>query len=180
MHAPSLPGNQPPTTPTPANTPWLEHLGRGMYLRGHISVYAVGSVVILALNLLLGSGGVWADTAIGAWGMLVVVHGILLMIARLLRELMAEDLTEPVRPASEMRWQSPSTWTLPPRASHQTAPPETRQASPATPDPKPDSADSERVSWQAATDAAWLAPKEPASGPGKSDDANDFTPLKFD
>lgn len=181
MHAPSLPGQQQPTTGTPDVNPWLDHLGRGMYIRGHISVYAVGSVFLLALNLLRGSGGIWADTAMGAWGVLVVAHGILLIIARLLQELMAEDAEEPIRPASEMRWQAPSTWTLPPRTSPQPAPGEDRKATPeaTTTEPEKNAADTERVSWQAATNAAWLAPKDPSPSPDKSDDSNDFTPLKF-
>jgi hypothetical protein len=183
VHAPSLSGQRTPASDTPTINPWLDHLGRGMYLRGHISVYAAGSVTLLALNLMRGSGGVWADTAIGAWGMLVVVHGILLIIARLLQELMAEDEEEPIRPASEMRWQSPSTWTLPPRTPDQAARREPQPSVQAETDsraPDRDTADTERVSWQAATNAAWLAPKDPSSEPGKNDDRNDFTPLKFD
>ena len=40
--------------------------------------------------------------------------------------------------------------------------------------------DSERVSWQEATNAAWRAPRDasPASGSAKDDD--DIIPLKFD
>jgi hypothetical protein len=45
-------------------------------------------------------------------------------------------------------------------------------------------AESDRVSWQAATDAAWLAPRDTTPKHGttddKTDDEDDFTPLKFD
>ncbi len=196
-----------------------------MWLRGHISVFALGSVILLTANLLRGSGGIWADTAIGAWGVLVVAHGIMMIIARLLQELLADEEDEDIRPASEMHWNTPSSWTLPPRirdlrhAKDAPAPitptldaeasaaaaaardRKPRSEPPATaakpPAPEPDA--SERVSWQAATDAAWLAPREtsspspqpaqpaepnkpeqPAKPANESDDEDDFTPLKFD
>jgi hypothetical protein len=169
-----------------------------MYLRAHISLYAVGCVVLLGVDLLGGSGSVWADTAIGAWGMLIIAHGILMIIARLLQELLADDEGPALRPASEMQWRSSSTWTLPPRM--QRASTSTRTGATSTPfdatpvnsqpdasrdtprdepaDPSPDS--SERVSWQEATNAAWRAPRDasPASGSDKDDD--DIIPLRFD
>lgn len=186
-----------------------------MWLRGHISVFALGCVVLLVINLIRGSGGIWADTAIGAWAILLVVHGLILVIARLLQELLAEEEEAPIRPASEIRWDAPSTWTLPQRASERKEPRPSRPAPvPATPvlDPQesaaaaaardrkprpaqptppetaaPETDDAERVSWQAATDAAWLAPREPGRPPArpekpdeKPDDEDDFTPLKFD
>lgn len=161
-----------------------------MYLRAHISVFAVGCVLLLGIDLLDGSGGVWADTAIGAWGMLVVAHGLLMIIARLLQELLADDEDQPIRPSSAMQWRVPSTWTLPPRA--QSPPPAPEADSPGDGTTRPDPGASERVSWRAATNAAWLAPSdeapaEPGMAPGPdslpetpdtTDD--DFTPLKFD
>lgn len=191
-----------------------------MWLRGHISLFALGSVVLLAANLLRGSGGIWADTAIGAWAVLVVAHGIVMIIARLMQELLADEENEDIRPASEMHWNTPSTWTLPPRIRDRRHAPEASAASPTLdaeasaaaaaardrkpkpeqptpaepPAPEPDAAD--RVSWKAATDAAWLAPREPSPAAGKpdapaepvkperpedqTDDEDDFTPLKFD
>lgn len=194
-----------------------------MWLRAHLSTFALGSVVLLAINLLRGSGGIWADTAIGAWGTLVVAHGILLAIARLMTELLADEDDGEIRPASEMRWpkppSSPSTWSIPHRrpAAERPAtttvtpsPPPTptmdpgdaalaaadrphsrgRQAPAPTspPEPAPESPpvtappdEDERVSWKAATDAAWLAPRaEPEPRRLADDDEDDFTPLKFD
>jgi hypothetical protein len=194
MHAPPVTGPQGTTTRSPENNPWLDHLGRGMYLRAHISVFAVGCVVLLGIDLLGGSGGIWADTAIGAWGMLLVVHGILMIIARLLQELLADDDEQPIRPASEMQWHAPSTWTLPAWVQQQSSP-SNRQTSDAAPAPPQAGTDnSDRVSWQAATDAAWLAPKDtraagPADPPQPSGSTlqdvpdnrdDDFVPLKLD
>jgi hypothetical protein len=185
---------------------WLDHLSRISYIRGHISVFAVGSVVLLAVNLLSGSGGVWADTAIVAWAVLVVVHGIIAVIARLLQELLADDDEgeQKVRPASEMRWSSPSTWAIQsrsreaseaPASAPEAAPSPSAAAAPETPVAK--SADTERVSWKAATDAAWLAPRDTGTSDtkpdgqdeaagkdtdkaDKPDNEDDFTPLKLD
>ena len=196
------------------------HLSRGAWLRGHISVFAFGIVVLLSANLLRGSGGIWADTAISAWAVLVLAHGILMIIARLLQELLADEEDSDIRPASEMHWNVPSTWTLPPRtrdrrpagpppaqptldpeASAAAAAARDRKVKPAAPqEPKvplvtaeapkeppataAEPAESDRVSWKAATDAAWLAPREttPKPEPAKEtppDDEDDFTPLKF-
>lgn len=214
MHAPPASGQEWPTPVTNQPNPWLEHLSRGMWLRGHISAFAIGSVVLLAANLIRGSGGIWADTAIGAWAVLVVAHGILLIIARLLQELLADEEDEDIRPASEVHWNTPSTWTLPPRIRDRRHAPEApapatptldaeasaaaaaaRDRKPApeqaanteAPAPEPDSSD--RVSWKAATDAAWLTPRDSAPAPEEpapaakdtdSEDEDDFTPLKFD
>lgn len=188
-----------------------------MWLRGHISLFAMGSVILLTANLVSGSRGIWADTAISAWAVLLIAHGILMVIARLMQELLADEEDDDIRPASEMHWNTPSTWTLPQRvrergssASGPAAPatptldPEASAAAAAARDrgakakpqpaseekpagqapaePEPDA--SERVSWKAATDAAWLAPREtdrdPETPEKKRDDEDDFTPLKFD
>jgi hypothetical protein len=192
------------TNPSAADI-WLGHLGRVSYIRGHISVFAVGSVVLLVANLLSGSGGVWADTAIVAWAVLVVVHGIIAVIARLLQELLADDEGEPKpRPASEMRWSSPSTWAIQPRSREVSASPaRAPNAAPSAPPPGATETptttppESERVSWKAATDAAWLASRDSSTNdtdsgeqadaagkdadkPDKSDNEDDFTPLKLD
>lgn len=185
-----------------------------MWLRAHLSAFALGSVVLLVINLLRGTGGVWADIAIGAWGVLVLAHGIALIIARLLQELASDDDKGEIRPASEMRWpkpaSSPSTWSLPLRRQQRPAGASPAAATPSwpvmdlvdtataaadrdgagprrapqpAPEPAPPTAKSdegERVSWQAATDAAWLAPRKEPSAKGKPDDEDDFTPLKFD
>lgn len=209
MHAPPASGQEWPTKHTPEPNPWLDHLSRGMWLRGHISVFALGAVILLTINLIRGSGGIWADTAIGAWAVLLVAHGILMIIARLLQELLADDEGSDIRPASEMQWSTPSSWTLPPgireRKNGREAPAsqtptlnaeesaaaaaardrKKKQAPTQPPEPAaPDTDTSERVSWKAATDAAWLTPRQDTKPPTqpekKKDDGDDFTPLKFD
>lgn len=220
MQVPPVSGPSWPSSRTAPTNPWLDHLGRGMWLRAHLSTFALGSVILLVINLLRGSGGIWADTAIGAWGVLVLAHGIMLVIARLLQELLSDEEEEEIRPSSEMRWPKPSTstsnWSLPlrrqqrPSGATQTAPVPTApptsamdpadaaaaaadrgkvrkppvnetQPQPAPETPAPSPREDERVSWQAATDAAWLAPRpEPKADRKNDDDENDFTPLKFD
>lgn len=197
MQLPASGTDSTPTGPSPVN-PWVDHLGRVSYIRGHISLYAIGCVLLLALNLLFGDGAVWADTAIGAWGILLIAHGIVAVIARLTGELLAEDDGE-VRPATEVRWNAPSTWGRPPRpaaeppaATPAATPPASTPPTPSEQEAAPETpADtgSERVSWKEATRAAWLAPRSekpppkpepPASQDENDDDPNDFTPLKLD
>lgn len=178
-----------------------------MWLRAHLSTFAIGTVVLLTINLLRGDGGVWADTAIGAWGVLILAHGILLLIARLLQELLANDEEQPIRPASEIQWTPQSPWTVVPQgkdspatggaASYGPRVPTTMDATEAAEAEaaareraskwprgkrKSSAEEPERVSWKAATDAAWLAPREEhtTADSAKKDDDNDFTPLKFD
>lgn len=170
--------------------PWVICLGRVSYLRGHLSVYAVGSVLLLALNLLFGDGGIWADTAIGAWGILVIAHGILIVIARLLRELLADE-DKPVQPASNAGWETGSGWTLPMRSRQEpspttppapTSPPTSPKLPPEPAAPSPTSGEGERVSWKEATKAAWHTPRDEPTKPDdkNNDDQNDFQPLKLD
>jgi hypothetical protein len=176
-------------------SPWIDHLGRVSYIRGHISLFAAGSVILLAIDLLSGSGRVWADTAISLWAVLLVVHGILAVIARLLRELLSED--EPASPPiAEATWRLPGGWERP-HGPEQPAPPAERPATPPAGQangaiPRPN-AGTERVSWAEATRAAWLARRRKNAEPDVTrqpdvahDDTpnttndNDFTPLKLD
>lgn len=193
MHVPAPGNDRIPDTSSSARA-WLDHLGRFTYIRAHISTFAVGSVLLLALDLLSQGGGVWADTLIGAWAILLVVHGLIAVIARLLKELLDDDAEAGLRPASEMRWGSPSTWSRSSRQQRTPVPPPWPPTTPQPPrqsgsSPPPDTTkltEDERVPWQAAVDTAWLAPREPANGTDeettskKSDDQDDFTPLKFD
>lgn len=174
MQPPSGPATNPEwaTTPTPPPdeiNPWLEHARQFSYVRAHISAFAIGSVLLLTLNLLVQSPEIWADTWITAWGMIVVMHGVVASIATLATQLMAED---DVRPASEVDWRpvdSGATWQAP-KPEPPAAPPETPadawQAAATQPGPANTTETEERVSWQAAADAAWL--NRPAEA---SDDA---------
>jgi hypothetical protein len=101
---------------------------------------------------------------IGAWALIGVMHAIIAGIASLILQLLAED--DDIRPASEVRW---SRRRRGPRLSHQ---PSRRvpgvhrplQRPQATADPLPINGrrplppkGHERVSWQTAAQAAWLA-----------------------
>lgn len=124
----------------------LSPLGDFRWVRAHVSFYAVGVVLLAAANLLLGGPRLWSLTAIGIWSMLLVVHLILLAIARLSAELLADDDDEeivilPVQDAVivEPRIDPTATWT-----AVQTA--DVMNETSAEND--------EPVSWQIATDAA--------------------------
>lgn len=162
MHASSEPVIQPEwqTDPEP-NQPsetirWLYQAQRFSLVRLHISVFAVGSVALLCINLLAGSSRVWASTWIGAWAMLVIMHGVVAVIATLAIQLLADD--EDLRPASEVIWEPATTWSAPPPVPP--SPPPSEPTVTLTPDPwntkQPAAKDEERVSWKAASDAAWL------------------------
>lgn len=168
MNAPSKPvispeWNQAPDQESKEENAWLNQAGRFSLVRTHIGVFAVGSVALLALNLLLGSSGIWADTWIISWGILLIIHAVIAGIASLLLQLLAED---DIRPASEVRWDPLRTWTapLPDRTPVQADPVDANWLQPATPEPqetpqkqpqKPKN--EEKVSWTTATEAAWLA-----------------------
>ena len=166
MHSP--PGQQPlpgwsrwPSRSPDDTNPWLYHAQRFSYVRAHISAFAAGSVILLALNLLVRSPDIWADTWITAWGLLVIMHGVIATMATLATQLMAED---DVRPASEVSWRPVSpdvTWVAPLEPKPEPVSPESPEDTwQAPPSPEPEgidtAAEEERVSWQAASDAAWL------------------------
>lgn len=146
-------------TPTPDEiNPWLDHARQFSYVRAHISAFAAGSVVLLGLNLLMQSPDIWADSWITAWGLIVVMHVVIASIATLTVQLMAED--DDIRPASEVNWRPvnpAATWQAPkpePPAEPE-APVDAWQAASAPKEPA-STEEGERVSWQAAADAAWL------------------------
>jgi hypothetical protein len=161
--------------------PWLSRARSFSAVRAHISLFAVGSVLLLAINLMRAPGNVGADRWIAIWGLIVIMHAVVTGIAWLVMQLIAAD--DELRPASEVRWDPMRTWRLP------TAAPGTPfvgpiplidQAMPTNgvaPDPQvgmateppppsgwrtvePEQAapvSSERASWSEAAAAAWLA-----------------------
>lgn len=128
---------------SPANAPRsvLSTLGDARWVRAHVSTLAVGAVVLVSTNLLIGSDELWSLTVIGIWAMLLVVHVTVLIIARLSGELMDDDEEEivllPVQDAVIV---------------HPSAKPTPTPAASAPPESGPTSGES--VSWQVATDAA--------------------------
>ena len=69
----------------------LTSLGDFRWVRAHVSFYAVGAVLLVGANLLVGGSRLWSLTAIGIWSMLLIVHLLLLAIARLSTQLLADD-----------------------------------------------------------------------------------------
>lgn len=141
-------------TAQPASTTQmlLTHLGDFRWLRAHVSFYAVGVVMLVCANLIIGGSQLWSLTAVGIWSILVFIHMILLAIARLSSELIEDDDEEvvllPVKDAVIVH-ASPEpdpagTWTAvePAQSTTDVA------AEPA-----------ETVSWQVATDTAQAKPK---------------------
>ncbi|HEV2074307.1 MAG TPA: hypothetical protein VGR29_11775 [Thermomicrobiales bacterium] len=176
----------PPQRPSYDPRDVLYRTQRFSLVRAHISAFAFGSVLLLVVNLLIGSGSIWAATLIGAWALIVVMHAIIAGIASLILQLLAED--DDIRPASEVRWRPAKTWaaTEPPAepASSWSSPPapETAPTADPLPDqwtaPPPPPKDTERVSWQTAAQAAWLARPVPtrAEDPSRQPDGGTKPP----
>lgn len=162
MHVPTEPvthpeWHTPPDPPQDAATRWLLLVQRFSFVRAHISIFAAGSVFLLAFNLLANPAHVRVDRLIIAWALVVVIHGIVAGMAALALQLMADD---DIRPASEVRWENIRSWALRSPAADWPAAPPPPPAEPEAdswPEPVPPPPAEDRVSWQAASDAAWLA-----------------------
>lgn len=168
---------------------YLDQAQRFSLVRAHISVFALGSVLLLVVNLLIGSGSVWAGTWIGAWGLIVVMHAVIAGIAGLILQLLADD--DDIRPASEVHWSPAETWSTRPvepvdtwsTPSTSSPPPPTEEPIAASlahqwKEPPPPPKDDERVSWETAAQVAWLArPTEPGRDDPDPPDAG-ATPSK--
>ncbi len=135
------------------STSWLDALGQFRWLRAHISTFCLGAVLLVSANLLAGGSSLWSLTAIGIWIMLLIVHGILIAIARLSTMLMAEDEEEivllPIQDAVvvEPKPDPAATWTT---------------GGPNPGDPAPETPSPETVPWSVATDVAQV--RRPISG----------------
>lgn len=131
---------------TSASAP-LSVFGDFRWVRAHVSFYAVGVVLMVSTNLLIGGSRTWSLTAIGIWSILLFIHLIVLAIARLSNELLNDDDEEIVLlPVQDAVIVDPSpvpdpsaTWTTVESADSESD--TTAEAS-------------ETVSWQIATDAA--------------------------
>lgn len=69
----------------------MTSLADARWLRVHVSVFVIGTVLLVSMNLLAGSADLWSLTVTGIWGMLLLVHVIVLIIARLLLQLGEND-----------------------------------------------------------------------------------------
>lgn len=151
---------QPAEPPVSDSARWLYRVQRFSLVRTHISLFAVGSVLLFSVNLLSASSSIWADNWVSSWALLVIIHAIVAGIATLAIQLLAED--DDIRPASEVSWASVATWVSSVR--NPTSAPNPEPPAPSgntdpwhTPTPEPELNASDRVSWKAASDAAWLA-----------------------
>lgn len=122
-------------------------LGDFRWVRAHVSIFAVGTVLLVCANLLIGGSRLWSLTAVGIWSMLIVVHMVLLAIARLSTQLDDDEDEEivllPVKDAVfiDPKPDPTTTWT------------DVEPAKPTEPFPT-QSNEGNTVSWQIATDAA--------------------------
>lgn len=139
--------DQPETT----GSTLLAAVGQFRFVRAHVSVFAVGAVLLVAANLLVGGSNLWSLTAIGIWSMLLIVHLVLLAIARLSTQLLADDDEEivllPVKDAIIVDPQPDptATWT---------------EVQPADVTATPTAEKADMVSWQIATDVAQAKPHQ--------------------
>lgn len=119
----------------------LSTIGDMRWLRGHVSTFFVGAVLLILVNLSIGNTALWSVTATGIWLILLAVHGIVVLIARLSAELVGET------PAEEAT-------SLPVKDGIIVSnPPDIGATWIAPPEPTPPT-ETETVSWQIATDAA--------------------------
>jgi len=102
-----------------AEHPWLSRARSFATVRAHVSIFAVGAIALLVINLLGSPERVWADTAIAVWGLFVVMHAVATGILLLVAQLLAEE--EDIRPASEVRWDPMRTWMAVPTAQPEPA-----------------------------------------------------------
>lgn len=117
----------------------LSTIGDMRWLRGHVSTFFVGAVLLILVNLTAGNTTLWSVTATGIWLILLAVHGIVVLIARLSAELVGENTTE-------------ETTLLPVKDGIIVSnPPDIGATWVTPPEPTPPT---ETVSWQIATDAA--------------------------
>lgn len=124
----------------------IESVGDFRWIRAHVSMFAVGAVLIVCINLILSSSSLWSLTAIGIWAILLLVHLLVLAIARLSNQLIADEDDEEIvlLPVKDAVIVAPSTEVTSSWTDVKAA--QSTEEAPAQP--------GETVSWQIATDAA--------------------------
>lgn len=83
---------------------WLKGVG---FLTAHISVFAVGIVVLLVINLLRSPEDLWVDRAGAAWALLLVIHGVAIGLIWAI-ELLLKDDDEALQVVPSSGWQNTS------------------------------------------------------------------------
>lgn len=134
-------------------------------LRAHISVFAIGTVLLYGTNLFFDPGSSWARWLIVAWVMLLGIHMIAVSLIWALGMWNADDPDEPLFMPVRTRAVS---WTVPtdPSAVQDadfriaTADPATSRQTTWNPwrnvEPDPEIAPEDRASWAEASPSAWM------------------------
>ncbi len=105
---------------------WLKGIE---FLTVHISVFAIGIVALLVLNLLRSPGDLWVDRAGAAWAMLLTIHGVAIGLIWAIG-LLSKDEDEALQVIPDAEWRRTSaSW---PRAVTK-VPPATAAATVTTP-----------------------------------------------
>ncbi len=168
---------------------WASGLG---VLHAHVSVFAVGIVILLGVNLLRSPGDIWAGRWIMAWTVLLVLHAVVIGFLWAMRQWNSDAPDEALLMASPtVRRQPPAHgWGLDDdaqdvdfRVAHGARPANDLPPGPVQPTGwagwNADGVDdldevqpaSERASWREASAAAWLDRSRPATGPDREPDA---------
>ncbi len=140
-------------------------------LRSHLSVFAIGMVVLYAVNLFIDPGAGWAGWWILAWTALIGIHAIIVGMLWAFRQWNDEPADEPLFvPVRTV----PGSWSLP---TDSVVVQDAEFRSPGavdgqstwnpwqTPEPEPEVPEGERASWSEAAAAAWLTRNRKSNQP---------------
>ena len=105
---------------------WARGIG---LLSLHVSVFALGIVVMFVINLLRSPDRIWVDRAIPIWTLIVVIHAVLVGLLWAIGQLNRED-DGPLLVVSDAKWRSASAW-----ASADPTPPPTESPRSSVPPP---------------------------------------------
>ncbi|MEJ7901068.1 MAG: hypothetical protein WKF63_04430 [Thermomicrobiales bacterium] len=158
---------------------WANGLGM---LHAHASLFAVGIVVLLGINLIRTPDSIWASRWIMAWTVLLLLHAVIIGFLWAMRQWNSDTPDEALQMTSAREWERQATFSWGQNGTEAQdvdfrVTTSTRPASPSS-DPEPasdpgwagwNSADqdddvpaAERASWKEASAAAWLDRPRPA------------------
>lgn len=83
---------------------WLKGIG---FLSAHISVFAVGIVALLIINLLRSPQDLWVDRAGAAWAMLLTIHAVAIGLVWAIG-LLGKDDHQALQIVPDAEWRRPS------------------------------------------------------------------------
>lgn len=85
---------------------WLTGLG---FLTVHVSVFAVGIVALVAVNLLRSPQDLWADRAGAAWALLLTIHAVAIGLVWAVR-LLGKEEPAALQVIPDAEWRRPASW----------------------------------------------------------------------